>query len=124
MRAALMRSATALSLVLVSVSACSGSGGEQASAALKKYFRADMEDFATKGAWVNRDYQFEDDSSTISAAMTADVITTSGANYGSVKVICNYKLTDTSWALVNGSYYENDSFVTDQAPCGGPFPRE
>jgi hypothetical protein len=124
MKTTLMRSALALSLVLVSLSACSGSGGEQALTALKKSFRADMEDFATKGAWVNRDYQFEDNSSTISATMTADVISSSGANYGSVKVICNYKLTDTSWSLINGSYYENDSFVTDQAPCGGPFPRE
>jgi len=124
MKANLMRSALALCLTLVSLSACSGSGGELALPALKKSFRIWMEDFATKGAWVNRVYQFEDNSSTISATMTADVISSSGANYGTVKVICNYELTDTSWSLVGSSYYENDSFVTDRAPCGGPFPRE
>ena len=67
MKATLMRSALALSLVLVSLSACSGSGGDQALPALKKSFRVWMEDFATKGAWVNRDYQVQDNSSTISA---------------------------------------------------------
>jgi len=143
MRATLMRSALALSLVLVSVSACSGSGsssgGEQALTALKKYFRADMEDFASISAWKNRNYQFEDNSTTVSAIMTADVITDSGSDYGDIKAVCNYKLTDTSWSLVNGLYYEQDLLTNEPtllSPtqmvlqidrggiCNGQFPRE
>lgn len=123
MRVAFVRSASILAFVLVSVSACSGSGGEQALTALKKHFRADMEEFSANSAWVNRNYQFEENSSTVSAIMTADVISSSGANYGSLKAICNYELTDTSWSLVNGFFYENDS-LTNAVRCGGPFPRE
>ena len=122
MRATLMRSALALSLVLVSVSACSGSVGEQASAALKKYFRAYMEDFAATSLWEKRNYQyqFDENSPTASAIFTAELF-----DGQTVKIVCNYKLTDTSWSRVDGSYYENDLLVTDQwAPCGGPFPRE
>jgi hypothetical protein len=141
MRTTLMRSALILFFVLVSVSACSGSstGGEQALTALEKHFRADMEDFAAISAWKNRSYQFEDNSGTVSAIMTADVITDSGSDYGNIKAVCNYKLTDTSWSLVNGLYYEQDLLTNEPtllSPtqmvlqidrggiCNGQFPRE
>lgn len=121
MKTSLMRSALILSLVLVSVSGCSGSVGEQASAALKKYFRAYMEDFAATSLWEKRNYQyqFDENSPMASAIFTAEIF-----DGQTVKIVCNFKLTDTSWSRVDGSYYENGSFVSGQAPCGGPFPRE
>lgn len=118
MKATLMRSALALSLVLVSLSACSG--GEQALGALKKYSRASLEGFAAlNSSWKNVDVQFKENSSTnVSAIMTADY-----EGLIDLKMVCNYELTDTNWTLDYGAYYE-DGIEKSLAYCESPLPRE
>jgi|688.fasta_scaffold405313_2 hypothetical protein len=118
MKATLMRSALALSLVLVSLSACSG--GEQALGALKKHSRASLEGFAAlSSSWKNVDVQFKENSSTnVSAIMTADF-----EGLIDLKMVCNYDLTDTNWTLVYGAYYE-DGIEKSLTYCESPLPRE